>query len=116
MATLRLAVAEAGKRAKKDFTDALLGLLAHQELLVRVETLKALARPAFMHDPQVLEETIKVLDDTDPIARGFAAKAVVIAGSDAGMDLLDRPGVHGAVLLLDSGDVVALPRTEEWLA
>ena len=32
------------------------------------------------------------------------------------MDLLDRPGVHGAVLLLDSGDVVALPRTEEWLA
>lgn len=44
------------------------------------------------------------------------AKAVVIAGSDAGMDLLDRPGVHGAVLLLDSGDVVALPRTEEWLA
>ena len=44
------------------------------------------------------------------------AKAVVIAGSDAGMDLLERPGVHGAVLLLEGGDVVATPRTGEWLA
>jgi thiamine biosynthesis lipoprotein len=44
------------------------------------------------------------------------AKAVVIAGSDAGMDLLDRPGVHGAVLLLDSGDTIAPPKTLEWLA
>jgi FAD:protein FMN transferase len=44
------------------------------------------------------------------------AKVVVIAGSDAGMDLLDRPEVHGAVLLLDSGDIVASPRTLEWLA
>jgi len=44
------------------------------------------------------------------------AKAVVIAGSDAGMDLLGRPDVHGAVLLLEGGDVVATPRTGEWLA
>jgi len=44
------------------------------------------------------------------------AKAVVIAGSDAGLDLLDRPGVHGAVLLLDTGEIVAMPGTEEWLA
>ena len=39
------------------------------------------------------------------------AKAAVIAGSDAGMDLLDRPGVAGALLLLDTGEVIALPRT-----
>jgi thiamine biosynthesis lipoprotein len=44
------------------------------------------------------------------------AKAVVIGGSDAAQDLLDQPEVHGAVLLLDSGEVIATPRTLEWLA
>lgn len=44
------------------------------------------------------------------------AKAVVIAGSDAAQDLLDRPGIQGAVLLLDSGEVIATSRTMEWLA
>ncbi len=44
------------------------------------------------------------------------AKAAVIAGAEAGMDLLDRPGVHGALLLLDTGEVIALPRTTGWLA
>ncbi len=44
------------------------------------------------------------------------AKAVVIAGSEAGADLLEDPGVHGALLLLDSGDVLATPPTTGWLA
>jgi thiamine biosynthesis lipoprotein len=44
------------------------------------------------------------------------AKAAVIAGSEAGMELLDRPGVAGALLLLDDGTVVAHPRTGAWLA
>ena len=44
------------------------------------------------------------------------AKAAVIAGSDAAMDLLDRPGVAGALLLLDDGAVIAHPRTGAWLA
>ena len=44
------------------------------------------------------------------------AKSALIAGSDAGFDLLDRSAARGAVLLLTSGDVVALPRTMEWLA
>jgi thiamine biosynthesis lipoprotein len=44
------------------------------------------------------------------------AKSALIAGSDEGFDLLDRSAARGAVLLLTSGDVVALPRTMEWLA
>ncbi len=44
------------------------------------------------------------------------AKAVVIAGADASLELLDRPGIHGAVLLLETGDTVALPGTLGWLA
>jgi len=44
------------------------------------------------------------------------AKAALIAGSDAGWELLDRSGARGAVLLLISGETVALPRTLEWLA
>jgi len=44
------------------------------------------------------------------------AKASVIAGSDAAMRLLDRPGVSGAILLLDTGETIALPITLGWLA
>jgi thiamine biosynthesis lipoprotein len=44
------------------------------------------------------------------------AKAAVIAGSDAALGLLDGPGVHGAVLLLEGGGLVATPGTAAWLA
>ena len=44
------------------------------------------------------------------------AKSALIAGSDAGFDLLERSGARGAVLLLTSGETIALPRTMEWLA
>ena len=44
------------------------------------------------------------------------AKSALIAGSDDGFDLLDRSGARGAVLLLTSGEIIALPRTMEWLA
>lgn len=43
------------------------------------------------------------------------AKSAVIAGVDEGLDLLERSTARGAVLLLTSGDVIALPRTMEWL-
>jgi thiamine biosynthesis lipoprotein len=44
------------------------------------------------------------------------AKAVVISGSDEGLDLAERAGALGEVLMLDSGEVIASPRTLEWLA
>ncbi len=44
------------------------------------------------------------------------AKSAVIAGSDAALQLLDRPGVSGAILLLDTGETIALPITLGWLA
>ncbi len=44
------------------------------------------------------------------------AKAAVIAGSEDGLDLADRAGRLAEVLLLDDGDVIATPRTMEWLA
>ncbi len=39
------------------------------------------------------------------------AKAALILGSDAAAGLLDRADVAGAILLTDSGDVLATPRT-----
>jgi FAD:protein FMN transferase len=39
------------------------------------------------------------------------AKAAVIAGSEEGLALLERAGVHGAVLLTDRGETIASPRT-----
>ncbi len=44
------------------------------------------------------------------------AKAAVIAGSVAGFALLERARVHGAVLLLKTGEVLALPATLALLA
>ncbi len=44
------------------------------------------------------------------------AKAAVIAGSSRGIGLLDQGVALGAVLLLVSGEVIATPRTREWLA
>jgi thiamine biosynthesis lipoprotein len=43
------------------------------------------------------------------------AKAAVILGSDAGLDLLERAGAMAGVLLLESGDVIATPSTLAWL-
>lgn len=44
------------------------------------------------------------------------AKSAVILGSVAGLDFLDRAGVAGAILLLEDGRVLALPRTSAFLA
>ena len=44
------------------------------------------------------------------------AKAVVILGPADGLDLVDRSGARGAILLLHDGRVVALPRTKELMA
>ena len=43
------------------------------------------------------------------------AKAIVISGSEEGLDLAERAGARGEVLVLDSGEVIASPRTLEWL-
>ena len=44
------------------------------------------------------------------------AKAALILGSAAGLALLDRSPAAGAICLLESGAVIALPRTTAWLA
>lgn len=44
------------------------------------------------------------------------AKAVVIVGSEAGLRLLDRPGPGGAIVVTDSGEVLATPTILRWLA
>jgi thiamine biosynthesis lipoprotein len=44
------------------------------------------------------------------------AKAAVIAGRDAGFALLERSHAQGAVLVTDTGEVLALPSTLELLA
>lgn len=44
------------------------------------------------------------------------AKAVVVLGSAAGLDLLDRVGVDGALLLTDRAEFLVHPATMRWLA
>ena len=44
------------------------------------------------------------------------AKAVVVLGSAAGLDLLDRVGVDGALLLTDRAEFLIHPATMRWLA
>jgi thiamine biosynthesis lipoprotein len=56
-----------------------------------------------------------VLADSARVAEVFA-KVAVIAGSDRASALLDRPGVHGALLLTSRGEVRATPGILRWLA
>jgi len=44
------------------------------------------------------------------------AKTAVIVGSDAALDVLDRPGVDGAILLTDRDELLLTPTTMRWLA
>ena len=50
------------------------------------------------------------------LAAESLAKAIVISGSQEGLDLAERAGSLAEVLLLDDGEVIASPRTLEWLA
>jgi thiamine biosynthesis lipoprotein len=43
------------------------------------------------------------------------AKAIVIRGSDEGLDLAGRAGALAEVILLEDGEVIASPRASEWL-
>jgi FAD:protein FMN transferase len=43
------------------------------------------------------------------------AKTAVILGSDAALDILGRPGVHGAILLTDRNELLLTPATTRWL-
>ena len=67
-------------------------------------------RPA---ETDVVQAT--VLADTARTAEAFA-KAAVLAGSDLAPELLDRPGVHGALLLTTRGEIRATPGMLPWLA
>lgn len=44
------------------------------------------------------------------------AKTAVIVGSDAALDVLERPGVDGAILLTDRDELLLTPSTMRWLA
>ncbi len=44
------------------------------------------------------------------------AKSAVIRGSHDGLELLDRAGAWGALLLLEDGDLVMTPDTTRWIA
>lgn len=58
---------------------------------------------------------VTVLASGAAAAEAFA-KSAVILGSAAGLDFLDRAGVAGAILLLEDGQALALPRTSAFLA
>ncbi len=44
------------------------------------------------------------------------AKTAVILGSGAALNVLDRPGVDGAILLTDGDEILLTPSTMRWLA
>ncbi len=56
-----------------------------------------------------------VLADTARAAEAYA-KVAVLAGSDLAPELLDRPGVHGVLLLTTRGEIRATPGMLPWLA
>ncbi len=79
--------------------------------------------PAAHHliDPRTGRPAATDVVQATVIASGAAvaealAKSAVILGSVAGLDLLDRSGAAGAILLLEDGRVLALPRTAAFLA
>jgi thiamine biosynthesis lipoprotein len=67
------------------------------------------SRPAVT---DVLQAT--VIAESALVAEGLA-KAVVILGSEEGLDLLDRAGAYAELLLLEDGEVLATPRSLGWL-
>jgi thiamine biosynthesis lipoprotein len=56
-----------------------------------------------------------VLGDSARAAEAFA-KAAVLAGSDLAAEILDRPGVHGGLLLTTRGEIRATPGMLTWMA
>jgi len=79
--------------------------------------------PAAHHliDPRTGRPALTDVVQATVLASGAAAaealaKSAVILGSAAGLDFLDRAGVAGAILLLEDGRVLALPRTSAFLA
>ena len=67
-------------------------------------------RPA---ETDVVQAT--VLAATARAAEAFA-KAAVLAGSDRSVEILDRPGVQGALLITTRGEIRATPGMLTWLA
>lgn len=72
-------------------------------------------------DPRTGRPAVTDIIQATVLASGAAAaeafaKSAVILGSVAGLDFLDRAGVAGAILLLEDGRVLALPRTSAFLA
>jgi thiamine biosynthesis lipoprotein len=67
-------------------------------------------RPA---ETDVVQAT--VLADTARAAEAFA-KAAVLAGSDLAGEILDRPGVHGGLLLTTRGEIRATPGMLSWIS
>jgi thiamine biosynthesis lipoprotein len=72
-------------------------------------------------DPRTGRPALTDVVQATVLASGAAAaeafaKSAVILGSAAGLDFLDRAGVAGAILLLEDGRVLALPRTSAFLA
>lgn len=49
------------------------------------------------------------------LAAEAMAKAVVIAGSEAGLGLLDRAGIRAGILLLRDGELIGTPSAQAWL-
>jgi thiamine biosynthesis lipoprotein len=79
--------------------------------------------PAAHHliDPRTGRPAVTDVIQATVLASGAAAaeafaKSAVILGSAAGLDFLDRAGVAGAILLLEDGRALALPRTSAFLA
>ncbi len=64
-------------------------------------------------DTDVVQAT--VLADSACLSESFA-KVAVIAGSEHAFGMLDRPGIHGLLLLTDRGELRADPGMMRWLA
>ena len=66
--------------------------------------------------PALAQDLARLAPDEREFPAEAFAKAAVLAGSDLAGEILDRPGVHGGLLLTTGGEIRATPGMLAWLA
>lgn len=87
---IRSAIYAAGSRKDNAMTEALKKLSTHADELVRIEALRALARPAHRVGAGVSAAFLQRLNDKDYLVRGYAIRALSNIGDQKVLDALQQ--------------------------
>ncbi len=91
---LQAALVEVTRRADPVFVPAVAAAGEHDHFRVRVDVIKVLSKPPFNTRPEAVQAVVKLLEDSDPLVRGFAAKYL---GPWAGIEGLKALGARASV-------------------